>query len=153
MTHGIELRIPPLTGKASSQPPLMNPSTILSKSGEPSRPFHLRAHHRNLPSVLPLIRGVGATLPLSLALTTSSATPTTRSPPKDMYGLITRDGAVSPDFFSDYHLQNGDLVGQHPFSNSVAIDGFGQPVGIPSRPTTAYGYRPDEPYYYSFGAR
>lgn len=32
-------------------------------------------------------------------------------------GLITHDGAVSPDFFSDYHLQNGDLVGQHPFSS------------------------------------
>ncbi|KAJ6653859.1 hypothetical protein lerEdw1_008607 [Lerista edwardsae] len=31
-------------------------------------------------------------------------------------GLIAHDGAVSPDFFSDYHLQNGDLVGQHPFS-------------------------------------
>uniref|UniRef100_A0A8D2LDN1 Kinesin associated protein 3 n=1 Tax=Varanus komodoensis TaxID=61221 RepID=A0A8D2LDN1_VARKO len=31
-------------------------------------------------------------------------------------GLITHDGAVSPDFFSDYHIQNGDLVGQHPFS-------------------------------------
>uniref|UniRef100_A0A8D2LBQ6 Kinesin associated protein 3 n=1 Tax=Varanus komodoensis TaxID=61221 RepID=A0A8D2LBQ6_VARKO len=68
-------------------------------------------------------------------------------------GLITHDGAVSPDFFSDYHIQNGDLVGQHPFSGSVAVDGFGQPMGIPSRPTTAYGYRPDEPYYYSFGAR
>ncbi|NXG32385.1 KIFA3 protein, partial [Dromaius novaehollandiae] len=32
-------------------------------------------------------------------------------------GLIAPDGAVSPDFFSDYHLQNGDLVGQHPFSS------------------------------------
>ncbi|NWS43916.1 KIFA3 protein, partial [Probosciger aterrimus] len=31
-------------------------------------------------------------------------------------GLIAPDGAVSPDFFSDYHLQNGDLIGQHPFS-------------------------------------
>ncbi|CAI5776534.1 kinesin-associated protein 3 [Podarcis lilfordi] len=68
-------------------------------------------------------------------------------------GLIAHDGAVSPDFFGDYHLQNGDLVGQHHFSSSVAVDGFGQPMGIPSRPTTAYGYRPDEPYYYPFGAR
>ncbi|XP_015261687.1 PREDICTED: kinesin-associated protein 3 [Gekko japonicus] len=68
-------------------------------------------------------------------------------------GLIAHDGAASPDFFGDYHLQNGDLVGQHPFPGSVAMDGFGQPVGIPSRPTTAYGYRPDDPYYYSFGAR
>ncbi|NWH56589.1 KIFA3 protein, partial [Geococcyx californianus] len=32
-------------------------------------------------------------------------------------GLIAPDGAMSPDFFSDYHLQNGDLVGQHPFSS------------------------------------
>uniref|UniRef100_A0A8V5HID8 Uncharacterized protein n=1 Tax=Melopsittacus undulatus TaxID=13146 RepID=A0A8V5HID8_MELUD len=32
-------------------------------------------------------------------------------------GLIAPDGAVSPDFFSDYHLQNGDLIGQHPFSS------------------------------------
>ncbi|KAG8132935.1 hypothetical protein E2320_010766 [Naja naja] len=31
-------------------------------------------------------------------------------------GLITHDGAISPDFFNDYHLQNGDLVNQHPFS-------------------------------------
>uniref|UniRef100_A0A2D4K2V4 Kinesin-associated protein 3 n=4 Tax=Elapidae TaxID=8602 RepID=A0A2D4K2V4_9SAUR len=69
-------------------------------------------------------------------------------------GLITHDGAISPDFFNDYHLQNGDLVNQHPFSGSVAMDGFGQPIGIPSRPTTAYGYRPDEPYYYNnFGSR
>lgn len=39
------------------------------------------------------------------------------------------------------------------FLYSAAIDGFGQPMGIPNRPTTAYGYRPDEPYYYGFGAR
>ncbi|XP_062437851.1 kinesin-associated protein 3 isoform X2 [Rhea pennata] len=68
-------------------------------------------------------------------------------------GLIAPDGAVSPDFFSDYHLQNGDLVGQHPFSSSIGVDGFGQPSGVPGRPATAYGYRPDEPYYYSYGAR
>ncbi|EMP34531.1 Kinesin-associated protein 3 [Chelonia mydas] len=36
-------------------------------------------------------------------------------------GLIAPDGAVSPDFFSDYHLQNGDLVGQHPFSSRVTV--------------------------------
>uniref|UniRef100_A0A8D0HGN9 Kinesin associated protein 3 n=1 Tax=Sphenodon punctatus TaxID=8508 RepID=A0A8D0HGN9_SPHPU len=68
-------------------------------------------------------------------------------------GLIAPDGAVSPDFFSEYHLQNGDLVGQHPFPSSIGVDGFGQPVGMPARPATAYGYRPDEPYYYSYGAR
>ncbi|XP_032854494.1 kinesin-associated protein 3 isoform X1 [Tyto alba] len=78
-------------------------------------------------------------------------------------GLIAPDGAVSPDFFGDYHLQNGDLVGQHPFSSrfgaeckqivSIGVDGFGQSPGVPGRPATAYGYRPDEPYYYSYGAR
>ncbi|KAM4654763.1 kinesin-associated protein 3 isoform 2-T2 [Amazona ochrocephala] len=68
-------------------------------------------------------------------------------------GLIAPDGSVSPDFFSDYHLQNGDLIGQHPFSSSVGVDGFGQPPGVPGRPVTAYGYRQDEPYYYSYGAR
>ncbi|KFO75388.1 Kinesin-associated protein 3, partial [Cuculus canorus] len=68
-------------------------------------------------------------------------------------GLIAPDGVVSPDFFSDYHLQNGDLVGQHPFSSSIGVDGFGQAPGVPGRPATAYGYRPDEPYYYSYGAR
>uniref|UniRef100_A0A493TKC0 Kinesin associated protein 3 n=1 Tax=Anas platyrhynchos platyrhynchos TaxID=8840 RepID=A0A493TKC0_ANAPP len=68
-------------------------------------------------------------------------------------GLMAPDGAVSPDFFGDYHLQNGDLVGQHPFSSSIGVDGFGQTPGVPGRPATAYGYRPDEPYYYSYGAR
>uniref|UniRef100_A0A674INN2 Kinesin-associated protein 3 n=1 Tax=Terrapene triunguis TaxID=2587831 RepID=A0A674INN2_9SAUR len=68
-------------------------------------------------------------------------------------GMIAPDGAVSPDFFSDYHLQNGDLVGQHPFSSSIGVDGFGQPAGIPGRPATAYGYRPDESFYYGYGTR
>uniref|UniRef100_A0A8C7E9W6 Kinesin associated protein 3 n=1 Tax=Nothoprocta perdicaria TaxID=30464 RepID=A0A8C7E9W6_NOTPE len=68
-------------------------------------------------------------------------------------GLIAPDGAVSPEFFSDYHLQNGDLVGQHPFSSSVGADGFGQSPGAPGRPATAYGYRPDEPFFYGYGAR
>uniref|UniRef100_A0A2K5NGA8 Kinesin associated protein 3 n=1 Tax=Cercocebus atys TaxID=9531 RepID=A0A2K5NGA8_CERAT len=30
-------------------------------------------------------------------------------------GLIASEGAISPDFFNDYHLQNGDVVGQHSF--------------------------------------
>ncbi|XP_075793101.1 kinesin-associated protein 3 isoform X5 [Pelodiscus sinensis] len=68
-------------------------------------------------------------------------------------GLIAPDAAVSPDFFNDYHLQNGDLVGQHPFSSSIGVDGFGHPAGTPGRPATAYGYRPDEPFYYGFGSR
>uniref|UniRef100_K7G3A4 Kinesin associated protein 3 n=1 Tax=Pelodiscus sinensis TaxID=13735 RepID=K7G3A4_PELSI len=67
-------------------------------------------------------------------------------------GLIAPDAAVSPDFFNDYHLQNGDLVGQHPFSSSIGVDGFGHPAGTPGRPATAYGYRPDEPFYYGFGS-
>ncbi|KAL8177391.1 UNVERIFIED_CONTAM: Kinesin-associated protein 3 [Gekko kuhli] len=35
-------------------------------------------------------------------------------------GLMAHDGAASPDFFGDYHLQNGDLVGQHPFPSSLS---------------------------------
>jgi hypothetical protein len=68
-------------------------------------------------------------------------------------GLIASEGAISPDFFNDYHLQNGDVVGQHSFPGSLGMDGFGQPVGILGRPATAYGFRPDEPYYYGFGSR
>lgn len=33
------------------------------------------------------------------------------------------------------------------------MDGFGQPVGILGRPATAYGFRPDEPYYYGYGSQ
>ncbi|CAH2329365.1 kinesin-associated 3 isoform X2 [Pelobates cultripes] len=32
-------------------------------------------------------------------------------------GLIPSDRAVSPDFFSEYNLQNGDLMGQHAYDN------------------------------------
>ncbi|XP_018112210.1 kinesin-associated protein 3 L homeolog isoform X1 [Xenopus laevis] len=67
-------------------------------------------------------------------------------------GLIPSDGVVSPDFFNEFH-QNGDLIGQHSFNTGMSEDGFGQHAGMPGRPTTAYGYRPDEPYYYGFGAR
>ncbi|KAF6074801.1 kinesin associated protein 3 [Phyllostomus discolor] len=66
---------------------------------------------------------------------------------------ITSEGALSPDFFNDYHLQNGDVVGQHAFPGSLGMDGFGQPVGLLGRPATAYGFRPDDPYYYGFGPR
>uniref|UniRef100_A0A8D1KJI2 Kinesin associated protein 3 n=1 Tax=Sus scrofa TaxID=9823 RepID=A0A8D1KJI2_PIG len=68
-------------------------------------------------------------------------------------GLVASEGAISPDFFNDYHLQNGDVVGQHSFPGSLGIDGFGQSVGILGRPATAYGFRPDEPYYYGYGSR
>ncbi|XP_069794320.1 kinesin-associated protein 3a isoform X2 [Narcine bancroftii] len=67
-------------------------------------------------------------------------------------GLLPPDGTISPDFLSEYQFQNGDLVGQHPYS-SMAFDGFGQPVSFPGRPVTAYGYRPDDPYLYPFGTR
>ncbi|XP_043941205.1 kinesin-associated protein 3 [Protopterus annectens] len=91
-------------------------------------------------------------------------------------GLLSSNGAVSPDFFSDYHLQNGRLFPEYdmyyeghpaflldgeevdefgrpvePFS--IGVDGFGQPVGIPGRPTTAYGYRPDEALFYGYSSR
>ncbi|KAE8611311.1 hypothetical protein XENTR_v10012405 [Xenopus tropicalis] len=31
-------------------------------------------------------------------------------------GLIPSDGVVSPDFFNEFHQQNGDLMGQHSFN-------------------------------------
>lgn len=34
-------------------------------------------------------------------------------------GLMPPEVAVSPDFFNDYQLQNGDLVGQHSFSTGL----------------------------------
>ncbi|TKC47348.1 hypothetical protein EI555_006404 [Monodon monoceros] len=68
-------------------------------------------------------------------------------------GLVASEGAMSPDFFNDYHLQNGDVAGQHSFPGSLGLDGFGQSVGILGRPATAYGFRPDEPYYYGYGSR
>uniref|UniRef100_A0A8D2Q5D6 Kinesin associated protein 3 n=1 Tax=Varanus komodoensis TaxID=61221 RepID=A0A8D2Q5D6_VARKO len=58
-----------------------------------------------------------------------------------------------PSHWMAFHLHFKNSTRLCSFLCSVAVDGFGQPMGIPSRPTTAYGYRPDEPYYYSFGAR
>ncbi|XP_068096280.1 kinesin-associated protein 3 [Hyperolius riggenbachi] len=68
-------------------------------------------------------------------------------------GLMPSEGAVSPDMFNDCQLQNGDLLGQHTFGTGISFDNFGQPTGIPGRPATAYGYRPDEPYYYGLGVQ
>uniref|UniRef100_A0A8B9R9Q8 Kinesin-associated protein 3a n=2 Tax=Astyanax mexicanus TaxID=7994 RepID=A0A8B9R9Q8_ASTMX len=65
-------------------------------------------------------------------------------------GLITADSAISPEFFTDF--QNGDFVGPPGFPSSAVSDGFGQVAGAPVRPTTAYGFRPDEQYYYSYSA-
>ncbi|MGH0134230.1 UNVERIFIED_CONTAM: hypothetical protein FKN15_003743 [Acipenser sinensis] len=31
-------------------------------------------------------------------------------------GMIPSDGAISPDFFNDFHVQNGDMVGHHLFT-------------------------------------
>ncbi|XP_026306599.1 kinesin-associated protein 3-like isoform X2 [Piliocolobus tephrosceles] len=39
-------------------------------------------------------------------------------------GLIASEGAISPDFFNDYHLQNGDVVGQHSFPGSCPLTSF-----------------------------
>uniref|UniRef100_UPI003AADCDC0 kinesin-associated protein 3a isoform X3 n=1 Tax=Centroberyx gerrardi TaxID=166262 RepID=UPI003AADCDC0 len=45
-------------------------------------------------------------------------------------GIIPADGAISPEFYTDF--QNGDL---------------GQTTG---RPVTAYGFRPDEQFFYNY---
>ncbi|RXM32797.1 Kinesin-associated protein 3 [Acipenser ruthenus] len=68
-------------------------------------------------------------------------------------GMIPSDGAISPDFFNDFHVQNGDMVGHQLFTGSMGVDGNVPPAGVPGRPTTAYGYRPDEPFYYGYGSR
>uniref|UniRef100_A0AAR2K7P6 Kinesin associated protein 3 n=1 Tax=Pygocentrus nattereri TaxID=42514 RepID=A0AAR2K7P6_PYGNA len=65
-------------------------------------------------------------------------------------GIITADSAISPEFFTDF--QNGDFIGQQGFPSSAVSDGFGQVAGGPLRPATAYGFRPDEQYYYSYSA-
>lgn len=65
-------------------------------------------------------------------------------------GIITADSAISPDFFTDF--QNGDFVGPQGFPSSAVSDGFGQVAGAPVRPATAYGFRPDEQFYYSYSA-
>ncbi|XP_036437324.1 kinesin-associated protein 3a [Colossoma macropomum] len=65
-------------------------------------------------------------------------------------GIITADSAISPEFFTDF--QNGDFIGPQGFPSSAVSDGFGQVAGGPLRPTTAYGFRPDEQYYYSYSA-
>ncbi|XP_031431213.1 kinesin-associated protein 3a isoform X1 [Clupea harengus] len=59
-------------------------------------------------------------------------------------GIIPTDGTISPEFYTDF--QNGDMVG------SSVTEGFVQSVGTPVRPTTAYGFRPDEQFYYGYGA-
>uniref|UniRef100_A0A673K1X2 Kinesin-associated protein 3-like n=1 Tax=Sinocyclocheilus rhinocerous TaxID=307959 RepID=A0A673K1X2_9TELE len=63
-------------------------------------------------------------------------------------GIIPVDGAISPEFFTDF--QNGDLLGPHGFPSSSLTDGYGQTGVTPVRPATAYGFRPDEPFYYGY---
>uniref|UniRef100_A0A4W4EE23 Kinesin-associated protein 3a n=1 Tax=Electrophorus electricus TaxID=8005 RepID=A0A4W4EE23_ELEEL len=61
-------------------------------------------------------------------------------------GLIPADSAITPEFFTDF--QNGDFVGPPGFHSSVVSDGYGPGAGAPVRPATAYGFRPDEQYYF-----
>ncbi|KAK2884067.1 hypothetical protein Q8A67_017704 [Cirrhinus molitorella] len=65
-------------------------------------------------------------------------------------GIIPADGAISPEFFTDY--QNGDLLGPQGFPSSSLTDGYGQTIVTPARPATAYGFRPDEQFYYGYTA-
>ncbi|KAA0708481.1 Kinesin-associated protein 3 [Triplophysa tibetana] len=65
-------------------------------------------------------------------------------------GIIPADGAISPEFFTDY--QNGDLLGPQGFHSSSLTDAYGQTGVTPARPTTAYGFRPDEQFYYGYTA-
>uniref|UniRef100_A0A671Q689 Kinesin-associated protein 3-like n=1 Tax=Sinocyclocheilus anshuiensis TaxID=1608454 RepID=A0A671Q689_9TELE len=65
-------------------------------------------------------------------------------------GIIPADGAISPEFFTDF--QNGDLLGPQGFPSSSLTDGYGQTGVTPARPATAYGFRPDEQFYYGYTA-
>ncbi|ROL43457.1 Kinesin-associated protein 3 [Anabarilius grahami] len=65
-------------------------------------------------------------------------------------GIIPADGAISPEFFTDF--QNGDLLGPQGFPSSSLTDGYGQTSVTPARPATAYGFRPDEQFYYGYTA-
>lgn len=62
-------------------------------------------------------------------------------------GIIPADGAISPEFFTDF--QNGDLLGPQGFHSSLT-DAYGQTGVTSARPATAYGFRPDEQFYYGY---
>lgn len=76
---------------------------------------------------------------------------------------VGRVGA--PSSSAPSHIQHPMHLPIQPYNNleflmvslpslySIGVDGFGQSPGVPGRPATAYGYRPDEPYYYGYGAR
>ncbi|KAM4628521.1 kinesin-associated protein 3a [Polymixia lowei] len=62
-------------------------------------------------------------------------------------GIIPPDGAISPDFYADF--QNGDLghtIGSVPEQFVPTAPSAG------GRPATAYGFRPDEQFFYSYQA-
>ncbi|XP_047443814.1 kinesin-associated protein 3a [Mugil cephalus] len=63
-------------------------------------------------------------------------------------GIISADGAVSPDFYTDF--QSGDL-GPAGYMSSVS-DPFMSPAQMATdRPVSAYGFRPDsENFFYNF---
>uniref|UniRef100_A0A672Q3P8 Kinesin-associated protein 3-like n=1 Tax=Sinocyclocheilus grahami TaxID=75366 RepID=A0A672Q3P8_SINGR len=63
-------------------------------------------------------------------------------------GIIPVDGAISPEFFTDF--QNGDLLGPHGFPSSNTLSFESKHSVTPARPATAYGFRPDEPFYYGY---
>uniref|UniRef100_A0A8C1CQH3 Kinesin-associated protein 3a n=1 Tax=Cyprinus carpio carpio TaxID=630221 RepID=A0A8C1CQH3_CYPCA len=63
-------------------------------------------------------------------------------------GIIPVDGAISPEFFTDF--QNGDLLGPQGFPGSWM--GIYLEADHTTRPATAYGFRPDEQFYYGYTA-
>ncbi|XP_072244923.1 kinesin-associated protein 3a [Leuresthes tenuis] len=64
-------------------------------------------------------------------------------------GIISADGAISPDFYGDFH----DDLGQTGYLSSVS-DQFVPSAQIPAdRPGSAYGFRPDEHFFFSTSSR
>ncbi|KAM9408382.1 kinesin-associated protein 3a [Pholidichthys leucotaenia] len=62
-------------------------------------------------------------------------------------GIISVDGTISPDFYTDF--QNGELE-QTGYMSSVS-DQFVPSAQMPAdRPVSAYGSRPDKPYFCSY---
>ncbi|XP_030288712.1 kinesin-associated protein 3a isoform X1 [Sparus aurata] len=57
-------------------------------------------------------------------------------------GIISADGALSPDFYTDF--QSGEL-GQTGFMNSVS-----EQFVAAARPVSAYGFHPDDPFFYNY---
>uniref|UniRef100_A0A8D2Q1E0 Kinesin associated protein 3 n=1 Tax=Zosterops lateralis melanops TaxID=1220523 RepID=A0A8D2Q1E0_ZOSLA len=71
----------------------------------------------------------------------------------DLYynaGLILSEGFMIQ--WCSFHTIQSPAFSLSLLFCSIDVDGFGQSA-VPGRPVTAYGYRPDEPFYYSYGAR